>query len=119
MVGYGGLAGFLAGLIGTGGAIRGLMLSSLGISKELFVGTSAVIDFGVDLSRTVVYGLEGFIHLHDMVYIAGLFVVAFLGSYIGKLIIDRMKREWFHRVVLIFVFFSGLAMMVKYFNPTL
>jgi len=43
----GSVAGFLAGFIGTGGAIRGLSLAAYNLEKNLFVGTSAAIDMGV------------------------------------------------------------------------
>src|SRR6478736_9340408 len=46
----GALSGFLAGFVGTGGAIRGLVLASFNLEKSLLVGTSAAIDFGVDLT---------------------------------------------------------------------
>lgn len=118
MIGFGSLAGFLAGLLGTGGAVRGLMLSSLGLNKEVFVGTSAIIDFGVDATRAGIYAANGFVHWHDMWYIIGLFIVAFVGSYLGKLILQKMPQEWFRKIVLVFVFFSGLAMIFKFIQST-
>jgi hypothetical protein len=54
-VSAGGIAGFLAGVIGTGGAIRGLALAAFDLEKGVFVGTSAAIDSGVDFSRMIVY----------------------------------------------------------------
>lgn len=36
----GGISGFLAGLIGTGGAIRGLTLSAFQLPKDIFIATS-------------------------------------------------------------------------------
>jgi len=51
----GGIAGFLAGIIGTGGAIRGLALAAFDLEKNVFVATSAAIDSGVDFSRMIVY----------------------------------------------------------------
>lgn len=45
----GALAGFLAGYIGTGGVIRGAVLAAFNLERNVFVGTSAAIDFGVDL----------------------------------------------------------------------
>ena len=50
-----GVAGFLAGLIGTGGALRGLALAAFDLEKGVFVATSAGIDSGVDFSRMVIY----------------------------------------------------------------
>ncbi len=54
-VSAGGIAGFLAGVIGTGGAIRGLALAAFDLEKGVFVATSAAIDSGVDFSRMIVY----------------------------------------------------------------
>ena len=51
----GGISGFLAGLIGTGGAIRGLTLSAFQLPKDIFIATSALIDMGVDTSRAIIY----------------------------------------------------------------
>lgn len=56
------LSGFIAGLIGTGGAIRGITLAAFNLKTEMFIATSAIIDLEIDSSRTVVYGLNGFIH---------------------------------------------------------
>ena len=50
----GGISGFLAGLIGTGGAIRGLTLSAFQLPKDIFIATSALIDMGVDTSRAII-----------------------------------------------------------------
>jgi uncharacterized protein len=50
-----GTAGLLAGHIGTGGAIRGLVLAAFNLEKGVFVATSAAIDSGVDLSRMIIY----------------------------------------------------------------
>jgi hypothetical protein len=50
----GGVAGFLAGLIGTGGAVRGLALAAFNLEKGTFVATSAGIDSGVDFSRMII-----------------------------------------------------------------
>lgn len=56
----GGISGFVAGIVGTGGAIRGLGLMAFQLPKELFVGTSAAIDMGVDMSRLWIYIANGF-----------------------------------------------------------
>ena len=55
-VSAGGIAGFLAGVIGTGGAIRGLALAAFDLKKGVFVATSAAIDSGVDFSRMIEIG---------------------------------------------------------------
>src|SRR3989344_8827352 len=46
----GGLSGFLAGLIGTGGALRGAFLTAFGLPKEKYIATAASIALAVDLT---------------------------------------------------------------------
>lgn len=112
---FGGSAGFLAGLLGTGGALRGVALSSLGLSKNLFVGTSAAIDFGVDITRAVVYTGEGYVHLHDWVYIALLIIVAMIGSRLGQMILDNMSEETFKKLILLMIFIAGALLIIRPF----
>ena len=116
LVFFGGTAGFLAGLLGTGGAIRGVALTSLGLTKEVFVGTSAAIDFGVDLTRGIIYTNKGFLHWHDWKYMLVLIIVAILGSYIGKILLQKISQQTFEKVVLILVMVSGVSLIVKYFQ---
>ena len=51
----GSLSGFTAGLLGTGGAVRGLTMAAFNLEKSVFIATSAFIDFMVDATRTIVY----------------------------------------------------------------
>lgn len=113
-VAAGGLAGFLAGLIGTGGAIRGLALAAFDLEKANFVATSAAIDAGVDFSRMIVYLGNGFLKPEFVWLIPGLFVVAFVGSYAGKLILGGIAQDKFRRIVLFFTFLIGLTTLVEF-----
>lgn len=104
----GSLSGFFAGLVGTGGAIRGVMLTSFQVEKEIFIATSAVIDLAVDSSRAVVYNYNGFVHHHDLYLIPILLVVSIVGSYIGKLLLNRIPELIFKYLVLSLVLATGL-----------
>jgi uncharacterized membrane protein YfcA len=110
----GGLAGFLAGLIGTGGAVRGLALAAFNLEKSNFVATSAAIDSGVDFSRMIIYLRNGFLAANLYWYIFGLLLVAFAGSYIGKVALYRIKQERFRKIVLIFIFIIGLVTFSRF-----
>src|SRR4030095_16583571 len=87
-VSAGGIAGFLAGVIGTGGAIRGLALAAFDLEKGVFVATSAAIDSGVDFSRMIVYLRANYLSAAFYWYVPGLFLVAFAGSYLGKIALN-------------------------------
>lgn len=111
----GGVAGFLAGFIGTGGAIRAVTLTSFGLEKNIFIATSAAIDFGVDLSRSVVYLQQGYVQGNYWWYLPGLIVIAFVGSYIGKRLLNHISQERFRKIVLIFILLTGMLMAGKKF----
>lgn len=107
-------SGFVAGLLGTGGAIRGLVLAAFDLKQEVFIATSAVIDLAVDSSRAVVYGLNGFMHKHDLYLIPILLLVSIAGTYIGKIILKRISDKQFKFIVLVLVFITGIVSAVKF-----
>jgi uncharacterized membrane protein YfcA len=89
------ISGFLAGLIGTGGAIRGITMLAFNLEKNIFIATSALIDLGVDSSRAVVYIYSGYFKTEHIVLIPILILISLLGSYIGKIIIDHVNQKMF------------------------
>ncbi len=107
-VGGGILSGLLAGILGTGGAIRGIVLTAYRMRTEVFIATSAIIDLGIDASRSVVYALNGYVHVHDLYLIPILLVVSVLGTWIGKMILDRFSEDQFRSSVLVLVLLTGL-----------
>ncbi|MEL0456127.1 sulfite exporter TauE/SafE family protein [Flavobacteriaceae bacterium SZ-1-7] len=109
----GSLSGFIAGILGTGGAIRGLTMAAFNLEKNVFIATSAVIDFGVDFSRTVVYFLNGFISKDILIYIPFLFFIGIFGSYLGKLLLKRISQENFKRFSLILILLIGIVTILK------
>jgi uncharacterized protein len=109
----GGIAGFLAGLIGTGGAVRGLSLAAFNLEKNVFIATSAAIDLGVDLSRTAIYLYYGYFEKEYYILTPILLAVAVFGSYIGKLILKQLSQVHFKRAVLFLIFGIGVIMLWK------
>lgn len=115
----GGLAGFLAGFVGTGGAVRGLCMAAYDLEKNLFVGTSAAIDLGVDLSRTVIYAESGYVNQTGYQLIIALIVVSIVGSYIGKVLLQKIDQDNFRRVVLLLILAVGITVLLKAAWPLL
>ena len=115
-ISFGGLAGFLAGLIGTGGAIRGLALTAFDLEKGNFVATSAAIDSGVDFSRMLIYMQNGYLQSEFYWYVPGLLAMAFVGSYIGKLALGKIEQKNFRRIVLLLIFLIGLVTLGRFFR---
>ncbi|WP_343631107.1 sulfite exporter TauE/SafE family protein [Fluviicola sp.] len=109
----GALSGITAGLLGTGGAIRGLTLAAFNLDKKRFIATSAIIDLGIDLSRSVVYFSNGYMHKHDYYLIPILLVVGITGTFIGKKLLTRFSENQFKYVVLILVFITGIVTLIN------
>ena len=109
----GSFSGFSAGLLGTGGAIRGLTMAAFNLEKSVFIATSAFIDFMIDFSRTFVYYNNGYIHQHDLKYVPYLFAIGLLGSFIGKKILAYIPQAKFRRLSLLFIFLIGLVTIIQ------
>lgn len=111
IIGGGAASGFLAGFTGTGGAVRGLALAVFNLEKNFFVGTSAAIDMGVDLSRSIVYTKSGYIHKDSVSLLMVLVPVSLAGSYIGKRLLLSIPQERFKTLVLAMVLLVGITLL--------
>jgi len=100
----------LAGLVGTGGAIRGLTLAAFNLPKEIFVATSALIDLGVDVSRSLVYIGNGYFLRQQIALIPFLIGISILGSFIGKQILRHSTEKTFRYLVL------GTILLTSFFQ---
>ena len=107
------LSGFIAGILGTGGAIRGLTMAAFNLEKSVFIATSAVIDFFVDLSRSIVYYYNGYISKEVLIYIPFLVVIGFIGTYIGKQILYKITQANFKKLSLIMILVIGIITLVN------
>lgn len=112
-IGGGIFSGLIAGLLGTGGAIRGITLAAYNLRMESFIATSAIIDLGIDSSRAVMYSLNGYVHKHDLYLIPILLVVSVAGTFIGKQILTHVSEKQFKAAVLVLVLATGIATLVK------
>jgi uncharacterized membrane protein YfcA len=108
-------SGFLAGLIGTGGALRGLTLAAFNLPKNIYISTSAIIYLGVDLSRSIVYIYNGYFLTKYIIYIPFLLLISVLGSWIGKIILTYISELYFKYIVIIIIIITCLFQVIKYF----
>lgn len=106
-------SGLFAGLLGTGGAIRGITLAAFSLKTEVFIATSAVIDLGIDASRSFVYYFNGYIHKEDLYLIPILLIVSIVGTYIGKQILAKISDKQFKSIVLVLILITGLITLYK------
>lgn len=104
-------SGFLTGLVGTGGALRGLALISLRLEKNQFVFTSSAIDIGGDFLRLGIYLSEGYMDWSLWRYLIWLGLAAISGAWVGRHLLAKIPQTSFDRLVAGLVFLSGLALV--------
>lgn len=104
----GSLSGFLAGLIGLGGAIRGAFLTAFNLPKEIYVATSAMIAVVIDTARVPTYLLTRTVQDSSYyVILPFLCVMAYFGVRTGKVLLQKINQETFRRIVSIALFAVG------------
>jgi len=104
----GGISGFLAGLIGTGGALRGVFLTGFRLPKERYIATAASIALAVDITRIPLYISQGFLESNYYWYIPILFLVALAGSFTGRKIVKKIPQRQFRKLILVAIFLIGI-----------
>jgi len=108
----GSLSGLFAGILGTGGAVRGATMTAFNLNKEKFIATSAMIDLGVDLSRSIIYTYNGYVNKEVLYLIPILIGVSIVGTYLGKKVLDKITQKQFKNFVLFLLVGIGLLTIV-------
>lgn len=104
----GSLSGFLAGLIGTGGALRATFLSAIKSDKKEYLATTAVVALAVDLTRIPVYLSSGFLASAYFWWLFPLFVAAASATYLGKRLALFLPARLFEKLILLAIIGAGL-----------
>ncbi len=108
----GALSGFLQGLIGIGGPLRGAFLISYDLDKFKFIATLAAIAVIIDLTRIPIYLNNNLLEPQYYIYIPILVILGITGSYIGKRIVVFIPQDVFKKFVLIVIGFASLALIL-------
>jgi hypothetical protein len=78
----------------------------------VFIATSAIIDLGIDISRSVVYIDAGYFTQQLLPLIPMLLILSFIGTAIGKYLLQFISEVRFQRVVLGLILVVGISTMV-------
>lgn len=111
----GSVSGFFAGLLGTGGAFRAVFLSAMKLRKDAYIVMNAVIAILVDLTRIPIYIGGGFLPQGSSFIILALILIAILGAFLGKRIVDVLPQKTFRSVVLVAIGLVGVKFVIDYF----
>lgn len=111
----GAVSGFLAGLIGTGGALRSVFLTAYRMPKEKYIATSAALALVVDGIRIPVYLNNGMLSAAYYWMLPILFVLAVFGALAGKRIAARIPNKLFGKFVLLCLLLIGIKLVFDAF----
>lgn len=114
LVAGGTVSGFLAGLVGTGGAVRGITIAAFNLPKDAFIATSAIIDLGVDASRSIIYVYNDYFPRNLLLLVPFLMGIGIVGSYIGKLLLRYISEQLFRYIVVATIVVTSLLQIIKY-----
>jgi len=105
------ISGFMCGIFGVGGAIRGAFLSAFNLPKAVYISTAGCIGLIIDTGRLTRYLLEGTTVTSVPLWSLAVFVGAsFVGALIAKRLVDRIPQQQFRVVVMVFLF----AVAIRY-----
>lgn len=108
----GSLSGFLAGLIGLGGAIRSAFLIAFNLAKEIYIGTSAIIALVIDVTRVPTYIFTDVVRdKSTYILIPFLIISAYLGVRVGKQLLGKVNQDVFKKIVLAALFLAGIKIL--------
>lgn len=111
LAGGGSLVGFLAGLIGTAGALRGAFLTSWNLQRDVYLGTGAAMGLGADASRVLSYYQSGLVK-SDFNLLIMLAVVALVGTFLGYKAVKFTKQKLFQKIILIALILAGIKFLI-------
>jgi len=93
--------------------LRGAFLTSFNLRKKAYIATASLIAIGIDLTRIPIYVGSGFLNSNFYYYLPILFLVAFVGSYTGRKIVDKIPQKNFKKFVLIMIAIISLKFIYE------
>jgi len=88
-------------------------MTLFGLKKEVYVVTIASIALLVDFTRIPLYFGNGFLEKEYFWYIPVLFVMAFVGSFIGKKIVARVETGILKKIILCGIIALSLVLVIQ------
>jgi uncharacterized membrane protein YfcA len=110
------ITGFITGLIGLGGAIRGAFLITIRLKKESYIATSAAIALFIDIARATTYMVRNNLDSHYYWFIPVLLVISFIGTWLGVKVLRWLPELTVKRVVLVVLVLVSVSFILSYFG---
>lgn len=109
----GALSGFLAGIFGIGGSVRGMFLTAFNLPKAVYIATAGAIAIVIDTTRLIKYLADGSRIESFALWTMPIFIIASLiGARTAKGIVDRIPQKHFRTVVAVFLLLVALKLLL-------
>jgi len=107
----GAINGFVGGMIGNSSLMRMPVLLSMGVSKEIFVGTSAMVSFLMNIGKLTAYipNIPWSKELGMLLVCA--IPVLLLGVWLGKVLLKYVSSKLFEGLLLCVILFGALRLL--------
>jgi uncharacterized membrane protein YfcA len=107
------LSGLFAGFFGVGGAVRGAFLTAFNLPKKVYVFTSGLIAFFIDITRVSSYLAGGTLLDASLLYtLFACIPLSFAGALTAKKFLDRLPQKTFRIFIGVFLGLVGLKLVV-------
>jgi len=107
------LSGFFAGLFGVGGAVRSAFLSTFNLPKEMYIFTSGMIAFFIDITRITKYITSRTSMPEHLIFILLIAIpISLTGAYTAKKIVNKVPQKYFRLVIAVFLGLIALKFLI-------
>ena len=108
------MSGFFGGLTGNQGALRSAFLIKMNLEKSVFIATTVVISFFVDLTRISVYisKIKDFEISNYLILGLAAIVSAIAGSFIGFKSLKKITLNFIRNLVAIMILLIAFLLLL-------
>ncbi len=107
------LSGFLAGIFGIGGSVRGMFLTAFDLPKGVYICTAGAIAIFIDTTRLIKYVVDGSRLNSFTLWSMPIFIAASLvGAHIAKRVVDRIPQKYFRTFIAVFLLLVALKLLL-------
>jgi uncharacterized membrane protein YfcA len=109
----GGVAAFLSALTGVAGPFMAPFFLAYGLIKGAYIGTEAMATVVMHVTKLGIYGGYELLSAEILGLGAAIGGVMFVGSYLGKRLLDRVPESFFPYIVEAVMVLAGISFIVR------
>lgn len=109
----GAVSGFMAGLIGLGGSVRGPFLAPFNLPKEVYIFTAGALGFLIDTTRIGTYLYHGQTIPSNLLWGLLIFIpCSFIGAFFAKQFSNKIPEQRFRQFISAILFIIAIKLLI-------